>query len=77
MRGHPRRTAKPAIPARVQRARLIDSLAIERKSRPLLEVFAMREDMMDIEMMVLEDLGPRPIPVLPLGLKTKTTKTTR
>ena len=32
---------------------------------------------MDIEMMVLEDLGPRCIPVLPPGLKTKTTKTTR
>ena len=58
--------------------RLIDSLVIERKSRPLLEVFAMREDMMDIEMIELETFGPRRIPMLPLGLKTtKTTKTTR
>lgn len=37
----------------------------------------MREDMMDIDMMELEDFGPRRIAVLPLGLKTKTTKTTR
>ena len=37
----------------------------------------MREDMMDIEMIELETVGPRRIPMLPLGLKTKTTKTTR
>jgi hypothetical protein len=37
----------------------------------------MREDMMDIEMIELETLGPRRVPMLPLGLKTKTTKTTR
>jgi len=43
----------------------------------LLEVFAMREDMMDIEIIELEAFGPRRVPVLPLGLKTKTTKTTR
>ena len=37
----------------------------------------MREDMMDIEMMEPDHFGPRRIPVLPPGLKTKTTKTTR
>jgi hypothetical protein len=37
----------------------------------------MRDDMMDIEMIELETFGPRRILVLPLGLKTKTTKTTR
>ena len=56
---------------------LIDSLPFQRKSRPLLEVFAMREDMMDIEIIELEAFGPRRVPMLPLGLKTKTTKTTR
>jgi hypothetical protein len=37
----------------------------------------MREDMMDIEIIELEAFGPRRIPMLPLGLKVKTTKTTR
>lgn len=37
----------------------------------------MREDMMDIEFCDLETFGPQRIPMLPIGLKTKTTKTTR
>lgn len=37
----------------------------------------MREDMMDIEMIELETFVPRRILMLPLGFKTKTTKTTR
>jgi hypothetical protein len=37
----------------------------------------MREDMMDIEMIELETFVPDRIRVLPIGLKVKTTKTTR
>jgi hypothetical protein len=37
----------------------------------------MRDDLMDIEMYELETFGPHRIAVLPLGLKVKTTKTTR
>ena len=37
----------------------------------------MREDMMDIEMIELETFVPGRIRVLPIGLKVKTTKTTR
>jgi hypothetical protein len=54
----------------------IDSLPIERKSRALLEVFAMREDMIDIDLTELVDFGPRRLAV-PVALKAKTTKTTR
>jgi hypothetical protein len=54
----------------------IDSLRFQRKSRSLLEVFAMREDMMDIEMIELETFVPGRI-FMPFSLKAKTTKTTR
>jgi hypothetical protein len=37
----------------------------------------MRDDLMDIEMCELETFGPGRVRVLPLGLKVKTTKTTR
>ena len=37
----------------------------------------MREDMMDIEIVELETFVPGRIRVLPIGLKVKTTKTTR
>ena len=37
----------------------------------------MRDDLMDIEMHELETFGPSRIAVLPIGLKVKTTKTTR
>ena len=37
----------------------------------------MRDDLMDIEMYELETFGPRRVDILPLGLKIKTTKTTR
>ena len=37
----------------------------------------MRDDLMDIEIYELETFGPRRILVLPLGFKSKTTKTTR
>lgn len=37
----------------------------------------MREDMMDIEMIELETFGPWRVAMLLIGLKTKTTKTTR
>ncbi len=37
----------------------------------------MREDIIDIDIIQLEAYGPRRIPKLPLGLKVKTTKTTR
>jgi hypothetical protein len=46
------------------------------KARSLLEVFAMREDMMDVEMIELETFVPCRI-FDPFKLKAKTTKTTR
>jgi hypothetical protein len=42
----------------------------------LLEVLAMRDDMMDIEMLELETFVPGRIS-LPFSLEAKTTKTTR
>jgi hypothetical protein len=37
----------------------------------------MRDDLMDIDIHELETFGPSRIAVLPIGLKVKTTKTTR
>jgi hypothetical protein len=59
------------------RSVFIDSWAFRGKSGALFEAIAMRDDLMDIDMYELETFGPSRIRVLPIGLKVKTTKTTR
>ena len=59
-------------------AEFIDFSPFPRKTRSITEqrVFAvLRDDFMDIEMIELETFGPGRILLLPIKLKTKTTKT--